>query len=473
MATKKTKVTPALVNMNKAMKAAGMTMDQADRFNTSGYAVLPAMIPFHIAARLADKPDGPEEIAMGGSRGPGKSHASMAQVGLDDCQRQPDLKVLFLRKIMKSAGESLDDLKRKVFQFTPHTSTADGVEFPNGSRILIGGYKDTRDIEKYLGIEYDVIVIEEATQLSEEKKDKLRGSLRTSKPHWRARMYLTTNADGPGLVWFKKSYVIPQRKGQEGITRFFDVSYRDNPFLKFEYVRWLEGLKGALGKAWRDADWDAFSGMAFPSWNYETHVIDPIELPATWFRWRGLDEGTAAPFCCLWGARDPDTRRVYVYREAYTPGLTSTRQADRINEMTPPDERIMFTFGDPAMWAKKNMDDKVYSSYDQYRDRGIQLTKADNDRLSGKRKVDDVLEALPDGDPGLVIFSTCEHLIEQLSTLSRDELNPEDVDTKQEDHAYDALRYLLTNERRTTLSPSAAIQQQRRHKHPMIGVRGL
>lgn len=473
MATKTVKAGKALENMNAAAKRAGLSREQMDRFNRAGYSVLPAMFGFHGAARLADKPDGPDEIAMGGSRGPGKSHASMAQVGIDDCQRMPDLKVLFLRKVMKSAAESLDDLTRKVFQFTPHTFTADGVEFPNGSRILIGGYKDARDIDKYLGIEYDVIVIEEATQLTEEKKDKIRGSLRSSKPHWRARMYLTTNADGIGLAWFKRTYIQPQREHKETWTRFFDVSYKDNPFLKYEYTRWLEGLKGALGKAWRDADWDSFSGMAFPMWNYERHVIDPIELPAHWFRWTGTDEGTAAPFCTLWAARDPDTRRIYVYRETYEAGLTSTRQADRILEMTPPDEKVLFHYADPAMWARKNMDDKVYSSYDQYRDRGVILTKADNDRLAGKRKMDDALSDLPDGEPGMVIFSTCTHLIDQLSTLARDELRPEDIDTDQEDHAYDACRYLLTNERRTTISPQAAIRQQQSRRHPLATLKGL
>lgn len=473
MPTKRTKVSKPLEAMNVAAKAAGMSMDQMDHFNRAGYAILPAMMRFHLAARQADKPDGPDEIAMGGSRGPGKSHAAMAQVGLDDCQRIPGLKVLFLRKVMKSAAESLDDLTRKVFMFTKHTWTADGVEFHNGSRILIGGYKDVRDIDKYLGIEYDVIVIEEATQLTEEKKEKIRGSLRTSKPHWRARMYLTTNADGIGLAWFKRTYIEPARKGIETWTRFFDVTYRDNPFLKYEYVRWLEGLKGSLGKAWRDADWDAFAGMAFPMWNYERHVIEPIDIPENWFRWRAVDEGTAAPFCCLWFARDPDTRRVIVYREAYETGLTSTRQADLIQQMTPPGEKILFTYADPAMWARKNMDDKVYSSYDQYRDRGVILTRADNDRLAGKRKFDDALSDLPDGEPGLIIFSVCTHLIEQLSTLARDELNPEDVDTQQEDHAYDAGRYGLTNERRTTRSPLAAIQQQRRHRHPLAGYKGI
>lgn len=462
----------SLALMTKLCRKAAMPADQIQRFVDSGTVILPAMMGFHAAAREADRVDGPDEIAMGGSRGPGKSFSSMAQVGIDDCQRVAGLKALFLRKVMKSAGESLDDLTRKVFAGIPHHSTQEGVTFPNGSRILVGGYKDANDIDKYLGLEYDIICIEEATQLIEDKKEKIRGSLRTTKPNWRARLYLTTNADGPGLLWFKRTYVIPQREGTQKWTRFFQLSYKDNPFLQPEYVRWLEGLRGALGKAWRDADWDAFAGMAFPMWNYERHVIEPFELDPAWFTWRAVDEGFANPFCCLWATRDPSTRRIYVFREAYQADLVLTRQADLIQEMTLPDEKVAFSFGDPAMWQRKNMGGKVYSAADQYRDRGVALTRADNDRRSGKRKVDEALSDLADGEPGLQIFSNCTHLIEQLSTLARDKLDPEDVDTDQEDHAYDTLRYLLTNQRRIpTTAPTAAPQATKRN--PFARASGL
>jgi hypothetical protein len=51
---------------------------------------------------------------MGGKRGPGKTHTVMAQVALDDCQRVRELKCLFLRKVLKSAAESLEDLAGRV-----------------------------------------------------------------------------------------------------------------------------------------------------------------------------------------------------------------------------------------------------------------------------------------------------------------------------------------------------------------------
>lgn len=454
--------------MATAMRDAGCPQDQAERFIKAGYVPFEGMLPFHAYARMADKSNGPEWIALGGKRGPGKSHTIMAQVGLDDCQRVPMLKVLFLRKIMKSAAESLEDVVMKVFAFTPHTPKIDGVEFPNGSRVIIGGFKDEKDIEKYLGIEYDIIVIEEATQITETKKEKLRGSLRTSKSNWRPRIYLSTNADGVGLLWFKKMFVDPFRSNNERLTRFLDVTHIRNPFINIEYEAWLDNLKGALRKAWKDGDWDAFAGQAFPTWNHERHVIKPFEIPDNWPRWRSVDEGFANPFCCLWYARNPDTRRVYVIREAYQRELTLTQQARLISEMTLPHEKILFTYADPAMWQRKNQGGKVFSSADEYASEGVPLTRADNDRISGKRKIDAALSDLPDGEPGLQIFNTCPNIIEQLETLARDPRNPEDVDTTAEDHAYDTLKYGYTNEKKTQEAPRPT-----QFVHPLAGLKGL
>jgi len=450
-------------------RIAGLPLDQVQNFLLGGYVALDGMLPFHAAAREADKTDGPEWIAMGGKRGPGKSHTAMAQVGLDDCQRFPGLKVLFLRKLKVAAKESLEDLIANVFRYTNHDFVSNRVNFPNGSRILIGGFKDEKDIEKYLGVEYDIIVLEEATQISETKKDKLRGSLRSSKPGWRPRIYLTTNADGVGLMWFKKMFVEAERNGVERETkvRFFDITHVDNPHINQEYTDWLNGLTGALGKAWRLGDWDAFAGMAFPQWNYEQHVIQPFDIPENWPKWNGMDWGSAAPWCYLWVTQDPDTRRIYVYREAYAPGLTTSQQCDRVHMMSPAVEHYLFSFADPAVWAKQNRKDEVFTIAQEYQENGIKLTKADNDRLNGKRKIDDLLAPAADGQPGIQIFDTCPHLIEQLSSLVFDERNPEDVDTDQEDHAYDTLRYACTNIKRVVRKPPKP------KSNPMSGVKGL
>jgi hypothetical protein len=49
----------------------------------------------------------------------------------------------------------------------------------------------------------------------------------------------------------------------------------------------------------------------------------------------------------------------------------------------------------------------------------------------------------PEWKPALLIFDTCSHLIRTLPALPPDPHRPEDIDTKAEDHVYDALRYGL------------------------------
>jgi phage terminase large subunit len=243
-------------------------------------------------------------------------------------------------------------------------------------------------------------------------------------------------------------FIEPHRAGTETITRRFFSSYKDNPFINQEYKQYLESLTGDLAKAWRDGDWDVFAGQAFPAWRYECHVIK--QMPdgwERWVKWRAIDWGYSNPWCCLWLTRNPDNGRIIVYREAYATRLTDRQQAHMILDMTPPGERITITYADPAMWSSKNLQGIVTSTADEYASEGVPLTRADNDRLSGKRKVDRLLESLPDGLPGLQVKDTCVNLIRTLPALVYDDVKVEDIDTELEDHAYDALRYGLTQAR--------------------------
>ena len=72
-------------------------------------------------------------------------------------------------------------------------------------------------------------------------------------------------------------------------------------------------------------------------------------------------------------------------------------------------------------------------------------------RVAGKQLIDEGLrdERGEDGKvlawraPRLVIHPSCGNLVRELAMLALDPRNPEDVDTRGSDHAYDALRYSL------------------------------
>ena len=236
---------------------------------------------------------------------------------------------------------------------------------------------------------------------------------------------------------------MPFRNGTESDTRYIPWNYESNPFIDKQYGTYLKGLGGELGKAWRDGDWDLNEGAAF-AFDERRHVIDKLpEFDDKWLTLRGIDYGYAAPYCCLWAKYNPHIGRVIVYREDYKKGLTSKEQAERILMLTGTDENVLTTYCDPAMFGKKAQE-VVTSDEEVYRNVGIKLTAGTNFRADGKRKVDNLLLDKADGKPGLLIHKSCENLIAQLETLVYDDEHIEDVNTRQEDHAYDALRYLLT-----------------------------
>ena len=431
------------------------------RFVSGGYIPTKRGIEFHAAARAMDNDGAPRYLMLGGSRGGGKSLMVLGQAGLDDCLRIPNLKVLFLRKIKISAAESMEDLVYKLFAFTDHEYLPSKglIKFPNGSRILIGGFNNADDILKYIGIEYDLVIIEDAQMLTWDKVERIGGSLRSTKSGWRTRMYLSSNPGGLGRQWIYQRFWLPYKAVRKNEVRegrdtwFIRVQWSDNPYLKVEYKKYLLGLTGMLRTTWTEGDYDSFEGMAFPTWS-DRHIVEPFEIPDYWAKWCGLDWGKEAPFVCLWLAKHPDTGRIYVYREYAQRGLTDRQQARVIRDNTLEDERLITYYADPASYwitksystsdATKKIEDLIYTSADEYRKEGIILRKANNSRVHGKRAVERLLEDLADGKPGLQVFSTCPETISCIPNLSLDATNGEDVDTDNYDHPYDALRYGLT-----------------------------
>src|SRR5436190_15748387 len=196
---------------------AGCPEEQVRRFIAAKVFLQQRQLLASAAARLCDEPGGPTAVGYGGARGGGKSYWLLAQMGGDDCQRVAGLKCLLLRKVGKANLEQFEDLRRRLFGNLDHDFSAfRGVlKFANGSRILAGHFQSEKDIDAYLGLEYDVIGIEEATTLTSRKHQDISTCCRTSKPNWRPRIYSTTNPGGIGHAWYRKKFVIPFLQGKE------------------------------------------------------------------------------------------------------------------------------------------------------------------------------------------------------------------------------------------------------------------
>jgi hypothetical protein len=443
-----------------AARNAGLPKDALVNFLRAGYCPQPKQLLMHAAARECDLPDGPTQVGIGGARGGAKSHGTLAQIGLDDCQRRDGLKYLFLRKVLKSAKESFDDLRRRIFRYTPHEykTQAGLLLFPNQSRIVLGHYRNESDIDAYLGIEYDGVGIEEATQLTEKKITDIRTCVRTSRSDWRPRTYYTTNPGGIGHAWFKRRIINPARLNQEVDTRFIFATYKDNAFLNRDYVNVLKDLKGWLRAAWMDGDWDIEAGQFFSNWQHDRMVKPWFKVPENWTVWASFDYGFTHPTAVYLHAEADGKKYTldeYVQRKTHV-----SKHADNIKAMLERNgvslDRLKGFYAGDDCFSQRG-DENAKTIADQYLERGIKLEKANDDRVNGAALL---LDLMGDSEAGLEpkweISSKCARLIECLPSLQHDPKNPEDVlkvDADEEgnggDDPYDSVRYgLMTPKRR-------------------------
>lgn len=437
----------AYARLIAAARAAQVPRDQLERLLLAGYVPQPKQLEFHAAARQCDDADGPDEIGFGGARGPGKSHAMLGQLAADDCQRVPGLKALLLRKVGKAGKENFSDLLPKVcgglgYEYVPSRST---LTFGNGSRILIGHFQNERDIDAYIGLEYDVIGVEEATTLSWSKYQAIRGSCRTSKETWRPRVYSTTNPGGIGHGWYKRRFI----STRDPFRRFIHATIDDNQFVNPEYRRILDGYTGWQLRAWRYGDWDIAAGQFFTTFRRDLHAIPPFAIPSDMRVWASMDYGFTHPQAMYLLGKDGDgcvyILAEYLARQRLIP--------DHVNSFNALLERHGVGFN--RLWTFVAGTD-VFSTRedgatiaDKYLKQGYRLNAAYTDRTNGAAEI---LARLGDAERGiparLRIVDTCVHLLDCLPSLQHDPNEPEkpqkqdaDDDGNGGDDSYDAARY--------------------------------
>jgi hypothetical protein len=116
--------------------------------------------------------------------------------------------------------------------------------------------------------------------------------------------------------------------------------------------------------------------------------------------------------------------------------------------------RKIMGVADPSIWDKSRGE-----SVAQMMERvGIYWSPGDNTRIAGKMQVHYRLSFEDDGQPMLYIFNTCKHFLRTFPDLVYDETDVEDVDTTQEDHIYDELRYMCMERPITPKIPKATIK---------------
>ena len=320
--------------------------------------------------------------------------------------------------------------------------------FPNGSFIKLGYCKNEKDANQYQGQEYDVVGFEEATLFTEGQIVFISTCARNTRPDFTPRIYYTCNPGGVGHYYIKRLFIdrdFTETEKPENYTFIPATIYDNEVLLKHDdtYMNILDSLPEELRRAHRDGDWDALSGQYFREFRREIHVVEPFEIPSTWFKYVTIDYGLDC-LAAYWIAVDFNGT-CFVYREIHEPGLIISAAADLILESCEGEQIDQF-FLPPDMKTSRQETGK--SAYQLFVDNGVVGTMSRNQRVDGWLCLKEYLKPRGKNNiPTILFFNNCTKIIKHLPLLQRDDKDPNDV--AQEPHEFthgpDAIRYFCSS----------------------------
>ena len=431
-----------------------------------------------------------KEVLYGGAAGGGKSYAMLM-----DLLRYADNKncrALLLRRTLAELTELIDKSKQiypKAFPKARFKESVKTWEFPSGATAMFSYVDKDDDVYRYQGQSFTWIGIDELGHYPTPYVwNYLRSRLRTTDPDVQTYMRASANPGGSGGWWVKKMFVDPNPPNQpfwatdiesnKVLTygknhekanqplfqrKFIPARLSDNPYLASdgEYEAMLLSLPEVERKRLLAGDWDVAEGAAFKEFNRLVHVTEPVDIPHNWIRIRACDYGYSAPSCVLWGAIDWDNN-IWIYRELYESGHTGEQLADLILHLEADDPTMYIGILDKSCWNKTGHGMSVAESMIR---KGVRWVPSNSDRVNGKIEVHRRLQMDNYGNPRLRVFNTCTNLVRTLPTLPISKTNSEDVDTKTEDHAYDALRYMVMSRQTSANLYNIQMRQQQQTQH--------
>lgn len=418
-----------------------------------------------------------KHIGYGGARGGGKSW-SVRNKAKRLCMRFKGIKCLIVRRTYPElTNNHIEPLQKELpTKIARYNETKKMFKFFNGSTIKFGYCNNDNDLNQYQGAEYDVIFIDEATQLQEMWIKKIVVCCRGVN-NFPKRIYYTCNPGGASHGYFKRIFIdkkYEQGEHPEDYT-FIQALVTDNKALMAsqpEYIKELEALPPKLRDAWLYGRWDIFEGQFFEDFRETpdielcakagitteealkqrrfTHVIEPFEIPRGWNIMRSYDFGYNKPFSLGYWAVDYDG---ILYRIMEMYGCTQTpdegvkwspdEQFKRISQFEREHpwlkgRHIVDSVADPAIWDKS----RGISIADTAADYGIYFSPGDNERIPGWMQVHYRFQFDDNGFPRMYIFNNCKAFIRTIPLMMYSETHPEDLDTKLEDHCPDEVRYM-------------------------------
>jgi hypothetical protein len=235
-------------------------------------------------------------------------------------------------------------------------------------------------------------------------------------------------------------------------VKVVEVQMDDNP-----HVNWgdanvlLAGLTDEELEARKKGKFIQIGGLIYKMFDPNKHVIDEIHIPEDWLMVAGMDHGFSNATAWLWAGVNKDGR-VVVFDEYYKSGEIIRTHAEAVHERNKEHGRYPdYYVGDPSI---RNVDPITGTSVLlEYIDYGIPIVLGNNDQKAGINRVARYLTGV-NGVPQLLITRNCTNLIREIARLrwahwankkSRDDKNKKEEQHKKDDHAADALRYLIAS----------------------------
>ena len=417
-----------------------------------------------------------KHVAFGGARGGGKSWA-VRWLAVAYCLKYTGIRVLIVRRSFPElVNNHINQLRKTLLGIARYNDRDKVFKFNgvSGSTISFMYCDKDRDLDRLQGTEYDIICLDECTQLSEYQMKTITACLRGANS-FPKRVVYTCNPGGQGHAYIKRIFIDRAYEHGEHAEDYSFVQslVTDNKALMAaqpDYLKQLEALPPKLRDAWLYGRWDVYEGQFFEDFRTTpdpeaaaregmseddllmqrrwTHVIEPFTPPRDWVIQRSYDFGYNHPFSCAWWAVDPDGI-IYRILEYYgctdTPNegikLTPDQQAKEIYRIEHEhpwlrNQRITGV-ADPAIWDASRGE----SIAETMARNGVLFTPGEHSRIDGWMQCHYRLQFDANGYPRMYVFKNCKGFIRTIPTLMYDDHKAEDLDTDGEDHIADEWRY--------------------------------
>ena len=351
------------------------------------------------------------------------------------CESYPDVSCGVFRKYRKSCPASVlktfqDVLKgRRGWNLNKSELV---LSYANGSQIAFYGTQDDNG-EKLLGLQLDLAWANEVTEISEADLQIILSRL--SGNNVPARKLLADCNPKNVSHWVRRFFILKQAEDgrpladAEAVTSLHFVP-SDNPFLPPDALETLKALTGTAFKRLWLGEWSDMQGLVFSEYDGKAHTFETV--PPVSEIVCSCDFGYTNPFAFLWGYVDGDGD-LWICGEHYKAGMLVREHAKIIKGIVGGKKIKAFV-----------ADSEDAESRAQLAREGLPTIGTDKKALSvfdGLIKVKQWLEIRRNGKPRLHIHKSCVNLLREMGNLKWKE--GKDAPEDGNDHAIDALRYLI------------------------------